>query len=35
MRHHGNAQKHGVKSNAPLTEMNGHTYLRAGVEGCQ
>ncbi len=33
MRHHGNAQKHGVKSNAPLTEMNGQTYLRAGVEG--
>jgi len=30
MRHHGNAQKHGVKSNAPLTEMNDHTYSRAG-----
>ncbi len=32
MRHQGNARKHGVKSNAPLTEMNGHTYTRAGVE---
>jgi hypothetical protein len=30
MRHHGDAQKHGVKSNAPLTEMNDHTYSRAG-----
>ena len=31
MRHPGDAQKYGVKSNASLTEMIGHTYTRAGV----
>lgn len=33
MRHQRNAQYHGVKSNAPLTEMNRQTYIRAGAEG--
>jgi hypothetical protein len=32
MRHQGDAQKHGVKSNAPLTKMDGHSYARTGVE---
>ncbi len=30
MRRQGAAQKHGVKSNAPLTEKDGHTYTRVG-----